>query len=236
MLIATGSTSLVFQGVVENEGVILKQSNKNFENVAQHEEEVLNKLRMGGISEGLPIVIERDGGKLLMKPVALPFNTELRIAHMSQLLALLKKVHNLGYVHRDIRMANLMKQSSNKILLVDWGFSVKKGVPCKYQGTILTASPHVLTNLSSGKFNFACYPADDLCSVVCLIFCSQRPDAQTYLDGLRAKNSNVHGLAKQVLQFWNEVLCGIWTDLMTAAAETNYKKLKDLLVSLLGKW
>lgn len=230
----TGSTSLVFQGTIDQEAAILKQCKS--ENLAIHEEKILNELRNGGILQGLPIVIERCKGKLLLKPLAFPFTTELRVGHIFQLLELLQQVHNLGYIHRDIRGANLMKLPPQSILLVDWGFAVKKGVVHRYEGTILTASPYVLTNLTNGKMDFACHPADDLCSVVCLVFCSQRPDAQNYLHELRDKISNVFKLAKTVSGFWNQVLVGIWEDFMKAAVATDYQKMKQICLELLGNW
>jgi len=85
--------------------------------------------------------------------------------HWIQLLDNLRLLHENGYVHRDVRPANIMLDN-NTLKLIDFGYASKAGRECLFAGTITFASRAVLEKLASGAVAFTPQPSDDLESLV----------------------------------------------------------------------
>ena len=71
--------------------------------------------------------------------------------HLGMLLDNLEAIHKTGYVHRDIRLPNILESRtlSNKLFISDFGFITLNEDFVEYQGTIETASQWVLSLFSS---------------------------------------------------------------------------------------
>ena len=98
--------------------------------------------------------------------VLLPYSpsTILPTIALEQLKTTLGAIHKLGYVHRDVRPANLLMMNG-EILLIDFGFAVKiKGGQGQYAGAYEFASPRVYQQLLAGEVHVHVEPADDLVS------------------------------------------------------------------------
>lgn len=95
---------------------------------------------------------------------SLNYAIEIRLErqHLMHLLQNLEHIHKLGYVHRDLRVQNLLwSRSIGRFLLADFGFVVRANMPRRFAGTIETASMRILELLIAGESQFAVYVEDD---------------------------------------------------------------------------
>ena len=102
--------------------------------------------------------------------------------YITQILNQLKIGHKLGFVHRDIRIYNLIL-FDDYAYLIDWNSSTYNGFNGRYEGTFMTASTPVLNEyeLSLGE-QVSAYYADDYISVIyMLLLCSCTKQEQEQL-------------------------------------------------------
>lgn len=72
---------------------------------------------------------------LIVEPIGQPFApTSFSHAHLKRVLNTLKQTHAAGYVHRDVRMANMFDLGDGRILLSDWGSLAAKDKMTPYEG------------------------------------------------------------------------------------------------------
>jgi serine/threonine protein kinase len=85
------------------------------------------------------------------------------------LVNVLKHVHKIGFVHRDVKPDNIYIDRKNKqhIILNDWSSAVKMNIECDLVGTILFSDPP--TTINSNKH--IPLPQLDLHSFVRTVFC-----------------------------------------------------------------
>jgi serine/threonine protein kinase len=77
-----------------------------------------------------PVVVAVDSRWLLVMPVGTPFAAAtFRLEHLKLLLWTLKTVHEAKIVHCDVRFANIYLVEDNRVLLNDWGSSIRYD-PC----------------------------------------------------------------------------------------------------------
>eukprot|EP01124_Arcella_intermedia_P026507 TRINITY_DN4995_c0_g2_i1.p1 TRINITY_DN4995_c0_g2~~TRINITY_DN4995_c0_g2_i1.p1 ORF type:complete len:160 (+),score=30.84 TRINITY_DN4995_c0_g2_i1:62-481(+) len=57
---------------------------------------------------------------------------------------MLETVHSVGYVHRDIRLTNMIV-SDKEICLIDWGYASSIGLDESFVGNVLYASEEILS-------------------------------------------------------------------------------------------
>lgn len=150
-----------------------------------------------------------------------------------QLLETLQHVHKHGFVHRDIRPANLLVQRNGSILVNDWGFTVPIDTEQPYAGTLIHASDAVLKKLSEGQANIRVTAADDLVSFVRTVFVLTFPHAAPRLNISKTKYFS-HD-AKKVLQMWNvsRKLPEKWRDLQNMAAKGDHEEVRKVLPQLI---
>lgn len=94
---------------------------------------------------GVPEVVAHTNKCIVYKEVLEPVCGFFR-KDWEDLFDTLHKVHEQGLVHRDIRPANLMRNGSGRIMVIDWTFAVdvEKGPRSKgYCGTVTFASDRV---------------------------------------------------------------------------------------------
>lgn len=74
----------------------------------------------------------------------------LKLLHFSKILDYLNSLHEKGYVHRDIRLTNILF-IDGEVKLTDLGTVVAVNTPAVYLGAIETASQRILDHLKSSK-------------------------------------------------------------------------------------
>ena len=89
------------------------------------------------------------------------------------IIPVLKALHDLGYLHRDVRPSNILSipvEKKCKTLLIDFGFCTKITKEEPYGGTLSTASQKILKQIKEGKKSIIADSSDDIESVVKTMF------------------------------------------------------------------
>ena len=149
------------QPALDNEIAILKDINEKFIQILPHGMSELSKV-LPTINQLAPLVAE-------ISPLCQGLQRWNR-QYVRDVISALFYGHSAGYVHRDVRTANIMIASDSAILL-DWGFAVKikkdNGIYVgEYSGTGSCASLEILRQRAQGKDEIAVRTNDDLCSLV----------------------------------------------------------------------
>ncbi|MBB02100.1 MAG: hypothetical protein CMJ47_05585 [Planctomyces sp.] len=171
--IAEGGSAMVFEAIQEKTGAVyaLKVPHHNDEESRerlQREFEILASVDSAHIPKPVahssadeePFLsmqlIEGRGGKsnrlddvLEIEDVAL----ETKVRWFKELLSAIGELHSHRYVHRDIKLSNLLVGHDNSIYLIDFGIAV---VDCTFKSrlsrndSLLVACPHVAPELLDG--------------------------------------------------------------------------------------
>ena len=133
------------------------------------EEQCLRSLETSAVKEFVPQVVASGGKHLVVTPRAHQFECgEFLQVHAMHLMHILKSVHTMGLVHRDVRPPNFFNvrkktDGSPGVLLNDWASSARIG-----QTTIYEGSPGVFKAewLPDDSTSYTPAPKDDLYSFV----------------------------------------------------------------------
>ena len=88
------------------------------------------------------VVVSRLGFVMTPKLMCLETPT---LDHVGQLIAVIRHIHSVGFVTRDIRPANVMVSlDGTRVFLTDFGYATKVGEMKKYEGALSTASNRIL--------------------------------------------------------------------------------------------
>ena len=160
---------------------------------------------------------------LVLSPRCQPVTTRrpFQKANCLQVLTALRKAHEAGYCHRDVRPENVMLHESNVILL-DWGFSCALGTVCAVQGSVRCAAPRV-RDAWFKKEDFMYTAADDVYSaaLTCLLLLNPPVLERLAMDVGKSENCA------------ESALNAFWASIASLNAEV--VGLTDLLNTLLGK-
>jgi len=133
-----GGSCRAYLGRFKGEDVVVKvySSNElaqaNHARIAEINSAMENKNQDGAT---LPITRGLSEQWLLVQPIGQPFTpTSFSHAHLKCVLNTLKQTHTAGYVHRDVRMANMFDLGGGRILLNDWGSMAAKDNLTPYEG------------------------------------------------------------------------------------------------------
>ena len=139
-----------------------------------------------------------------------------------------QEAHNLGFVNRDVRLSNLMTDTTASVLWpIDWGSATRVGLQqAPFEGTVHYASKAILEQvileqlLQPGQHpSVRATPADDLESLVCTAFCVTHPDMQVELEKLPK-----HQLG-DIVSWWQHTAWAsrpAWTEALQAARDLDY--------------
>ena len=206
----------------------------------QHERLVL----LGFESPSIPRIVGYDNNNtyLVMEPVGELLSTELMqelslsllVWMPKQLVSALEYAHSKGYVHRDVRPANIivsgMSSSQPTAILIDWAFACKfeNVTDQPYSGTIHHASRKTLLFLEKGQVPSS-KPADDLESLVRCFFSLHHPLMAVELSGVLSED------CKALTRVWDKWLRDRpgWREAQEAAETLNYRRVESLLSVLL---
>ena len=96
--------------------------------------------------------------------------------YVMQILNQLKIGQKVGYVHRDIRINNIILFDNKYAYLLDWDLAVGNGFKGIYGGSFLTASTPVLVQYAkSHGEEVSAYYADDWISIIYLLLLCHSP-------------------------------------------------------------
>lgn len=140
------------------------------------------------------------------------FNQEISMRHFRELLSHVKAIHQLGYVHKDLRLPNfLLVENGQRAVLADLGSSAKIGVAQRYYGARETASQLILSKLAvqdeESEEPIEFYPQDDYESFF--------KSFLTWSDNLYPRLNAL----KTYFDFWKVKLSQIFDKLPTTAEE-----------------
>ena len=131
-LLGIGATSNVYKVLIEGKENAMKMCNSN-RNVhfIEHEKAILEELR--GLPN-IPTIVSSDTHSITF-PVYTPCGETLSKKNMLALLGLLRKVHEKNICHRDLKPENMLLDSSQNVVLIDWGYAVKSSEITECAGT-----------------------------------------------------------------------------------------------------
>jgi hypothetical protein len=128
-------------------------------------------------------------------------------------------------------MENLLiigEGKDKKLILIDWGKSVKIGEKKAVAGSVAYGSRRVLTSYSSGK-EHTYRASDDLSSFVRVLFSFKIVNIQAKLSGII--NSNVRLYALDISDVW-DYCCGLYDgfgEILEAGDDGDYDKIMELI-------
>ncbi|CAG8808343.1 2530_t:CDS:1, partial [Gigaspora rosea] len=179
----------------------------------------------------VPTYIAHDNNSIIIRPVCKQIGKQIgnqfQVFHAQQLLHLLKRIHRLGIYHRDVRPENiLLNTKDNELILADWGSAIqysRNTGAVEYEGTILFASPDILSN------NFDLYipkASDDLHSFIRTIYILHNPSKMPTIP-----EGNFKSKAIAIKKYWDDkvnVKLGgpFWKEMIDAATNENYDVLE----------
>jgi serine/threonine protein kinase len=138
------------------------------------------------------------------------------------ILNVLQQVHELGWVHRDVKPDNIYvdRRNNENIILSDWSSAAKINIDCKWTGTTLFCEflPFIYFHRPRGS--------DDLRSFVRTVFCLTK---QKY-PSIKNKSD-----PSEVLQYWKSVENAYkgFGEAMKLASNEDYDALREVF---LNKW
>ena len=165
-------------------------------------------------------------GELISTEMIQRYNLNLFSWMPTQPVAVLEYAHQKGYVHRDVRPANIIVSDLSlpqpQAVLIDWAFACKfeNVTDQPYSGTIHHASRKTLLFLEKGQVPSS-KPADDLESLVRCFFSLHHPLMAVELSALAG-----------VWDKWLRDRPG-WIEVQEAAETLNYRRVESLLSVLL---
>jgi serine/threonine protein kinase len=132
-------------------------------------------------------------------------------------------MHAAGWIHRDIRPANLLQYRQN-LLLIDFGFATEVGTEVNYSGTVHYASNNILSALAAGRRSISCSPADDLVSVVRSVFAMIFNHFENGLSGIQGHQYD------DIMQYWTKLDDMVpWKECIDRALSANHDELCEAL-------
>lgn len=96
---------------------------------------------------------------------------------LMQLARVLSRVHGKNWVHRDIRLPNVvLDTTSDDLTLIDWGFAQRAGDSAARIGSFVTAPVKLISLLDGSGSEYACSWKDDIESLCRLAwYCACQP-------------------------------------------------------------
>ncbi|CAF3082401.1 unnamed protein product [Rotaria sp. Silwood2] len=174
LFIAGGANAMVYRILYNNIEYAIKISNK----MPKKEYDIFQNMKVYmNISDLNYKTIEIDikEGFVLSKPVGIMIKNDdiCKTKYIIQILKQLAIGQKAGYVHRDIRINNIILDRNDYAYLIDWDSSTFNGFKGEYEGAFITASTPVLKQYSLSNGKVSAYCADDWVSIIYMILLSR---------------------------------------------------------------
>jgi len=112
-LLGTGQSATVYEGEYQDKSVVVKLFRPKQEQRLTTEMETLQQLASVPYLNGLVpalLAVTDNNRSLVLQPVGVPFGLRGPTADdFAQILSIMKKIHALGLVHRDLRLCNIFR-------------------------------------------------------------------------------------------------------------------------------
>ncbi|CAG8665255.1 6936_t:CDS:2, partial [Acaulospora morrowiae] len=223
--IGVGRTSVVYEGIYKDISVAVKMMKRaNYLSCVERERAVLEELSELG-SPHIPKILFYDENTLVMTPLGVKVNN-LRKTDIKNIITTLKHVHSYGYVHRDLRKYNFLRNlddSKESILIIDWGFSTKNHEDIAFAGALECMPDEVLESLTNEE-NIVYGPKVDLtCFVRSFYLMLHRPSMERVTFD---KDDDIRKQAQIMLNFWKDCSkSDVWDNIYQAVEGLDYDKL-----------
>ncbi|KAJ4456743.1 hypothetical protein PAPYR_7960 [Paratrimastix pyriformis] len=198
----------------------------------RNEREALAALKT--VAPHVPVVLAASSLALLLAPLGRRikliegfFPEEL----VAAFVAVLQRIHALGWCHRDLRPSNLLQTEEGQPLLIDFGFARQSGSEVVREGDLLYSADRLLQlRLEGESETYLATPQDDCEALVKVLY----PMPTRWLQDLRRHR----GDTAEYLQFWR--VMAEWPPLKEALAAArrepiDYDALKRACERLLGQ-
>ena len=233
--IGTGRTSVVYEGMYDNDKVAVKML-KDAKFIGQFQWEVFIMEKLADLNSRNLLSMEMyhldtndDGPKfIVLSPLCKRFKTWKK-DDISSIIDTLRKVHELGFIHRDFRKWNLLRDQDENIRIVDWGFAVEVNQSALFAGSLETLPNEVLQDIVDGK-KIKYTKEIELISMVRSIYLMVfRP----HLERIPFGNDDIKKWAKVYKEFWKgHAQSLLWSKILETAKQADYDGLKSLLMDL----
>jgi hypothetical protein len=221
------SDTKALEALVQEEMILKSLSNPDVEGFARREEVIPS---LGGDAS----IFSALKGAICIVPQCIPLrpfqDDDGWESRVHDLVSAIFIAAANGYVHRDVRLANIMlgpcDPATGKFVaeprayLLDWGFAVQAGVAVEYRGTGRFASQRVLNQLALGEATFEVDYTDDAASLVKTMFHFVQMNAD--FRGLPRQDTVLSSAAcKLAFSFWDETFDAhpLWRDAYKAALQ-----------------
>lgn len=215
--------SIIISSNVE-EKFVLKVFGGDTKHLAMAEKSILVELNDNNIAN-IPISLDLFSGSesfhaLILTPLGVPvlpcpINNPVTPSMIVTLLQVIRSVHGLGWIHRDVKPDNIYFDSRDmsRIVLSDWSSAAKAGIECDYVGTRLFGDP---PDIPDRPNKHVPTPILDLRSLARTAFCLSKQRLPLVDD-----HSNVG-------QYWGNVIrdCSLFAKAMDYAGAGNYDALE----------
>ena len=121
----------------------------------------------------VPVALLADDRVLVMTPVGRPLaGGRLTAAMVASLVELLRIVH-ANYVHRDLRLSNLLQTEDGRLLVIDWGYAAPVARAAAPAGAVWHSPAHILQAAIDRRM-YVTAAADDLRTLLRVCYLDRR--------------------------------------------------------------
>ncbi|GET02842.1 kinase-like domain-containing protein [Rhizophagus clarus] len=217
--IGEGRTSLVYEGIYDDEIVAVKiAKKKDYLPCFEREITVLEDLANLN-SPHIPKVLLNNESTIVMSQLGERVNN-FRKKDIKDIITTLKEVHSRNIIHRDLRKYNFLRDSLDNILIIDWGYSTYSYENSSFTGALDSMPDEVLESIIK-DYDIVYGPKIDLiCFIRSFYLMIHRISLDLY------PKDDIKTRAQMMMNFWNEHgKSELWGSIYLAAENLDYTKL-----------
>ncbi|RHZ88242.1 hypothetical protein Glove_25g31 [Diversispora epigaea] len=221
--ISAGRTSIVYEGKLnETNTVVVKLAkDEKYLSCFEREKSVLENLNT---SPHIPKLLLYNKNSLVTIPLGTKVEN-LQKNDIKNIIETLKTAHLQNIVHMDLRKYNFIR-NNDKILIIDWGYSVSKNDVGKFSGALECMPDDILKSLANGEQITYSPSIDLICLVRSFYLMLHNPTNSEMMkisfDGISDFKSRV----KCLLDFWSSHgTSDLWQKIYKEANDLNYDNL-----------
>lgn len=222
--INTGRTSIVYEGKLNDlDSVVVKLAkNEEYLSCFENEKRVLEKL---GNLPHIPKLLLHDENSLITIPLGTKVRN-LRRNDIKNVIETLRTAHSQNIIHMDLQGYNFIRDDDEKILIIDWGYSVSGNENGRFAGALECMPDDVLKSLIIGEQITYSPSIDLICFVRSFYLMLHRPTNSMMEKNSFNGPSDLKSRAKNLLDFWSSHgKSNFWQKIYQLANDLNYDDL-----------